>query len=99
MAVMAGRNAIARTGVDDLIEFLFAVSVPFFRQTGLKKSPAAPAAEVVGPVGTHINEIFLTNHRLDHKTEVFRNGVSQALTNQLTGVLNREFYFKVPVPL
>lgn len=99
MAVMTGGDAVICTGLNDLIEFLAAVSVSFFRQSGLEKSPTAAAAEIIGAVGSHINEIFFPDHCFDHEAQVFRDGVPQAFPNQLARVLNRKFHFAIPVPV
>jgi len=65
----------------------------------LKVSATATAAVVVRHVGSHINEIFLPDYRLDRKSEVFGHWITKGFSHQLAGVLNREFYLQVLVPV
>jgi hypothetical protein len=47
----------------------------------------------------HVHKIFFADHGLDHKAEIFGNGIAVALANNLAGVLNREFNFQVLIPI
>ncbi|GAB6113265.1 hypothetical protein JCM14713_30230 [Desulfomicrobium salsuginis] len=64
------------------------------------QEPAAPAAAVVvGAIGNHVDEVLLADHGFDDKAQVLGDGVPVALANDLAGVLNREFYAQLPVPV
>ena len=63
------------------------------------ESAAAAAAEIVGPVGVHVDEIFFSHHGFDHKPQVFGHRVAEGFAHQLAGVLNRKFDFAVLVPV
>jgi hypothetical protein len=99
MAVMAGGNAVIRLGRLNLAVLDLAVLEALFLEPGLQESTAAPAAEIVGAVGLHIDEIFLADHRLDHKTKILGNRIAVTLADDLAGILNREFDFQVLVPV
>ena len=99
MAVMAGCNTVIRTSGLDLIVFHLPVSQAFLFEPSLEKSPAAAATEVVGTVGLHVNEVFFTYNGFDNKTQIVGNGIAITLSDNLAGILYREFNFQVFVPV
>jgi hypothetical protein len=97
---MAGCDHIRCAGFLDLSEFQPAVFTSLFLVTScLEKSAATTAAVVVGLVRVHIDKIFLTDHSLDHVTQVFGNGIAQGFSYQLAGILNGELNLQVLVPV
>ena len=90
VAVVAWCDAVVCTGVDHLFEFELAVGPALLGISGLEKTAAAAAAEIVGSVGMHVNVIFLPDHCPDHKSEVFGNWVAQCFPNKLAGILDGE---------
>ena len=61
-----------------------------FLETGLKKATTATAAIIIGSVGFHVDKIFFSYNRLDHKPQIFRNGIAITFSNDLAGILNRK---------
>ncbi len=99
VAVMTSGNAVVRAGRLDLLIFQFSILQTLFLESGLQKTAAATATVVVGPVGLHVDEIFFTHNGLDHKTQIFGNGIAVTFTDNLTWILNRELDFEVFVPV
>ena len=99
VAVVAPRDAVVRPGGLDLVVFQFAVFEAVLLVSGLEKTAAAAAAVIVGAVGHHVDEVFLTHHRFDHKAQVFGDGVAIAFANDLAGILNRKLDLQVLVPV
>ena len=99
MTVVAAGDTVIRAGLLDLLILQPAEFQPLFFHAGLQKTAAAAAAVIVGPVGDHINKVFFTDHRFDHISQVFGNGVAKRLAYDLTGVLDGEFYLEVLVPV
>ena len=99
MAVVATGDTIIRAGLLDLLILQPAEFQPLFFHAGLQKTTTAAAAIIVGPVGNHINKIFFTDHRFDHISQVFGNGVAKRLAYDLTGVLDGKFNLEVLVPV
>ena len=98
MAIVTRGDAVIRTGLEDLFGLEFAIIPARFWVTGLQEPAAAAAAVVVRPVGAHVDKIFFTDHRLDHIPQVLRHRVTERFTDQLAGVLDREFDLTVFVP-
>ena len=99
MTVMAGGDAVIRLGGLNLAVLELAVFEALLLETGLQKTPAAPAAEVVGAVGLHVDEIFLADHRLDYEAKILGYRIAETLADDLAGVLDRKFDFQVLVPV
>ena len=99
MAVMASGNAVIRSRGFNLIIFQLSIFQALFLEPGLQKSAAAAAAVVVRFIGLHVDEIFFTHHGFDHKTKIICNRIAIALSNDLAGILNREFDFQILVPV
>ena len=99
MAVVARGNAVGGFSRQDLVGLGLAVSSPLFLETGLQVPAAAAAAEVVGFVGGHIDEVFFAHNRLDHISEVIGNRVTKGFSDQLAGILNRELDLTVFIPV
>jgi hypothetical protein len=99
MAVMTRRDAVSGAGFHDLLEFSLSIGATRIRKPGLQKPAPAPAAKVIGEVRRHIHIIFLAYNRLHHKPQIMRNRIPKRFANQLTRILNREFNFKVTVPI
>lgn len=99
MTVVAGGNAVIRTGGLYLIVFHLPVGQAFFFETRLESSPPTTATVVVGTVGLHINEVFFTYNGFDNKTQIVGNGISITLSDNLAGILYREFNLQVFIPV
>ncbi len=99
VAVMTSSNAVVRAGRLDLLIFQFSILQTLFLESGLQKTAATAATVVVGSVGLHVDEIFFTHNRLDHKTQIFGNRIAIALTDNLAWVLNRKLDFEIFVPV
>jgi hypothetical protein len=93
MTVVAGCDTVICFGVGDLIEFQFSELVPSLCIAGLEVASPAATAVVVGSVGVHFDEIFLTDHRFDNKTKILCNGIPESFSHQLARILNRECDF------
>lgn len=99
VAVVAGRDAVIRFGAQDLVGLGLAVSPTLFLESGLEISAASAAAEVIGAVGLHIDEIFFTHHGFHNISQILGNRVAKGFSDQLAGVLNRKFDFSFLVPI
>jgi len=99
VAVVTRGDAVIGAGAVDLFKFHPAVVSSGFRKSGLKKTAPAAAAIVVGTVGGHVDEIFLSYHRSHHIPKILRDGVSQAFSNQLAGILNGKGCLDILVPV
>jgi hypothetical protein len=99
MAVMASRNAIIGSGCHDLVKFHLSILAARFSVARLQKSAAPPAAIVVAPVGSHLNNIFLAHNGLDHIAQIIRHRLAKALADDLTRILNRKFNLQILVPV
>jgi hypothetical protein len=98
MAVVTWGNAIVGTGPLDLFELQPAVMSSGLRKPGLQKTTAAAATEIVGPVGSHVDEILFPHTGFGNKSKFFGDGIAQGFSHQLTGVLDRKLHFPVVVP-
>ncbi len=96
---MAGGDAIRGAGGQDLVRLDLAVLPAFFGIPGLEETAAPAAAVVVGLVGSHVDEVFLTDHALDNKAKIVGNGITKRFSYELTGILYRELYFQIFVPV
>ena len=99
VAVVAGRDGVGGAGGLDLLVLQPAVGPAGVVASRLQEAAAAAAAEVVGLVGRHVDEVLLAHDGLDHVAQVVGHGVSEALTYQLAGVLNGEFDLEILVPV
>lgn len=99
MAIVAGGDAIVCLCCQDLVCLCLAIGSSRLGEARLEKTTAAAAAEVVGFVGGHVNEVLFPHHGLDHKSQVIGNGISQCFSYQLTWILDSEFNFSVLVPV
>ncbi len=99
MAVMAGRDAIGRLGCQNLIGLGLAVGPSLLLETRLEKPAAAAAAEVIGPVGGHINKVFFTHNRFNHVSHIFGNRIAKGFSNQLTGILEGKLNLSFLIPV
>ena len=77
MAVVARRNTIVRIGLYYLLELAVPIVPACLGKARLQEPPAASAAEVVGPVGIHFDEILFSHHAFDNEAQILGNGVSQ----------------------
>ena len=75
VAIVARRDTIIGLGVGNLIIFEFSVLMPSLRIAGLEIASPTATAVVIGSVGIHIDEIFLTHHRFDNKTKILGNRI------------------------
>ena len=99
MTIMASGDAIGRICRLNLPIFKLSELQSLLLEAGLEKATAAAAAIIVGTVGLHVDKILFTNNRLNHETEVFRNGIAIAFANDLAGILNCKFDFKIFIPI
>ena len=91
VAVMTARYTIVCAGFLYLFILESAEYQTLLLEAGLEKATAPPAAIIVGSVGLHINEIFFSNDRFDHKSQIFGNRIPIRLAHDLTGILDRKF--------
>ena len=99
MAVMAGSQAVIGPGFYDLFKFSPAVISPGFRKPGLKITAPAPAAVVVGSIRLHVHEVLFAHNRFDNIPHIFGHRVTEAFSNQLARILDREFDLQIFVPV
>lgn len=99
MAVVAGGNAVVRAGGLDLLVFEAAVLQALLLEAGLEETTAPAAAEIVGFVGGHIDEIFFTDDRFDHKPQIVGHRITVALADDLAGILDGKLDLAVLVPV
>jgi hypothetical protein len=98
MTVVAARDTVVGTCLDDLVEFLLAVGSAFLGISRLQEAAAAATTVVVGFVRSHLNQVFLTYNRPDNKTKVFSDRISITFPHYLAWVLNSELDFALSVP-
>jgi len=99
MTVVTGGNAVIRTRSLDLIVFEKAVCQPGVFIAGLQKTAPAAAAVIVGSIRMHLDEVFLSHTGFDYKPQIFGYGISKTFPNDLTGILNRELYLQLLIPV
>jgi hypothetical protein len=99
VAIVATGNAIGGARLFDLLILEPAVFKALLLESGLEETAAAAAAEIVGPIGLHIDKIVFPHHRLDHKAKIFSDGIAVTLAHDLTRVLHREFDIQIGVPI
>lgn len=99
MAVVTACYAIVSPCSLDLSVFYLAVFKTLFFESGLQETAAAAATIIVGAVGLHVYEIFFPDNGFHDKSQIFGNGITIAFSDDLAGVLDREFDFKVFVPV
>ena len=99
MTIVATRDTVIRAGLLDLLIFQAAEFQPLFFHARLQKTATAAATVIIGPVRDHINKIFLADHRFNHVSQVFGNGIAKRLAHDLTGILDSEFNLEILVPV
>ena len=99
VAIMTGCDAVVGLGGLDLVVLGLSVGESLLLETGLEETAAAAAAEVVGFVGGHVDEVLFSDNGLDNKPQVFGNGVAIGLTHDLTGILNGKLDLEILVPV
>jgi hypothetical protein len=99
VAVMAAGDTVIRAGFLYLFVLQPAEFQTIFLETGLEESTAPPAAIIVGPVGLHIDKVFLSDDRFDHVAQIFGNRIPITLAHDLAGILDRKFNFQLLVPI
>lgn len=99
VAIVTGGDAIIRIRLLDLFKFQAAIVAPRLGQARLQKAAASPAAEIVGAVGGHVDKIFFADDGSNDETQILGNGVAQGLSDQLAGILYREFDLQILVPV
>ena len=99
VAVVASGDAVVGAGGLDLLVLQTAVFQTLLLESALEKTAAPAAAEVVGAVGSHVDEVLFAHDGFDHETQILGDGVAVAFAHDLTGVLNGEFELQVLVPV
>ncbi len=99
VAVVAARNAVIRAGGFYLLILELTVLEALFFKAGLEKSAAAAAAEVVGSVGLHVDEILFAHDGFDDVPQILGNGVAVTFADDLAGILDGKLDFQVLVPV
>ncbi len=99
MTIVATRDTVIRAGLLDLLIFQAAKFQPLFFHARLQKTATAAATVIIGPVRDHINKIFLADHRFNHVSQVFGNGIAKRLAHDLAGILHGKFDFQLLVPV
>ena len=85
MTVMAGRDDVRCACGFDLLIFEPTILQAFFLVAGLEIAAAPAAAVIVGTVGINFHEICFSHARLDHKAEIFGQGIAKTFTHLLAG--------------
>jgi len=98
VAVVTGRNAVLRPGFHHLLEFEPSVISPRLGESGLEKTAAAAATEIVGSIRLHIDDVLFTHDALGDEAQILGDGIPQRLSHQLAGILDRELDLAVLVP-
>ena len=80
VAVMTGCDAVVGLGGLDLVVLGLSVGESLLLKTGLEEAAAAAAAEVVGFVGGHVDEVLFSDNGLDNKPKVVGHGVAKGLS-------------------
>jgi hypothetical protein len=99
MAIMARGDAVIRTRLSNLVKLDLSIMTSGVGKPGLEVPAAAATAIIIGFVGVHIHEVFFPNNSLDYKTEIVRNWIAEGLSDQITGILSREFHLQILVPV
>ena len=99
VTVMAAGDAVVGSRGLNLPVFQPSILKTLFLESGLKKAATAATAIIVGSIGLHVDKIFFSHNRLDHKAEVFRYGIAIAFSNDLAGVLHRKLDFQAFIPV
>ena len=98
MTVVAAGDAVIGAGLNDLIILELAVIPAGIGESRLQESAAAAATVVVRFVGCHLDDVFFTDDRFDHKPKIIGNLVPIPLPDDLTGVLDGELDLTLAVP-
>ncbi len=98
VAVMAGCDAVSGACLDNLIEFEFAVLVPFFIEARLQITASAAAAIIVRFVGHHIDKIFFADAGFNDKAQIVGIVIAILLAHLIAGILDGEAHLEIPVP-
>jgi hypothetical protein len=98
MAVVTCGNAVIGSGGLNLGVLDFPVLEPLLFVPGLQKTAPAAAAEIIGPVGVHIDKVLFAYYRFDDKAKIFCHRIAKALADDLAGILNGELDLEVFVP-
>ena len=77
MAVMARGDGILGTGIYNLLGFQLPIRASCIRKSRLQESAATATAVVIGFVGCHIDEVFLTDDLFHNIPEVIGHGVAK----------------------
>lgn len=99
MTVMTSGNAIIRTGSLDLLVLDSAILQTLILESRLEESTAAAATEVIGLVGRHVDKVLFSYRHLDSVSQIIRYSISETLSYNLAGILNRKFNFQILVPI
>jgi hypothetical protein len=99
MAVVTGGNAVIRTGCLDLVILDSSIGQPLLFIARLQHATASAAAIIIGPVGIHVDEIFFTNHGPHNIPQVFRDRITERLSDNLARILHGKLDFQILVPV
>ena len=99
MAIVTWCNAVICFCRQNLVGFELAIGTTLLSISRLEKPTAAAAAIIVGLVGIHFNKILFTHNRFHGISQVFGHRIPIGLSNQLAGILHREFDFQILVPV
>lgn len=99
MAVVTTGDAILCTTIFYLIVLYLSISKPLFFKARLQKAAAAATTVIVGLIGIHLRNIFLTHRLTNCKSEIVRNFIPKAFTYNLAGILDSELDFQIFIPV
>ena len=99
VTIVTAGNAIVRSSRLNLNVFQPAEFQTLLFVSRLQETTATTTAIIIGAVGLHIDKIFFPHDGFDHEPKIFGNRVAITFAHNLAGILCREFYFQIFVPV
>lgn len=99
MTVVAPGDTIVGTRFHDLLELELAIVPARLRKTRLQEAAATAATVVVGLVGGHLYDVFLSHYFLYHVAQIIGNGIAITFSDYLAGILDGELDFSLFIPV
>jgi hypothetical protein len=99
MTIVTAGNTIVRSGHLNLSVFQPTEFKALLFVSGLQKTTPSAATVIIGPIGLHVDKVFLPHHGFYHKAQILGDGVSVAFAHNLARILDREFDLQILVPV